>query len=100
LRSLQEQPVADRELPVSFSSFIVSLAASAMHHLGEAPDPVTRQKSVDLVLARNTIDLLGMLKEKTANNLDEEEAKLLETLLFELRSKYLEAAKSEAPTNG
>lgn len=81
---------AERELPVSFSSFLVSLASSAMMHLGEAPDPVTRETRIDLALARNTIDLLGLLKDKTQGNLDDEEAKLLETLLYELRAKFVE----------
>ncbi len=48
---------------------------------------------MDLVLARNTIDLLGLLKEKTTGNLDAEEARLLETLLYELRLKFIEVEK-------
>jgi hypothetical protein len=67
-----------------------------MLHLGEAPDPAApaaRGSAVDLVLARNTIDLLGLLKEKTTGNLDAEEARLLETLLYELRLKFIEVEK-------
>jgi hypothetical protein len=86
---------ATRELPVSFSSFVVSLASSAMLHLGEAPDPLTREKKVDLALARNTIDVLGVLKDKTKGNLDDEETKLLDTLLYDLRQKFVEARKRE-----
>jgi hypothetical protein len=90
-----EIPVAvERELLVSFSSFLVSLASSAMLHLGEAPDPVTRKHEPNLPLARNTIDLLGLLKEKTKGNLDEEEERLLDTLLHELRSRFVERATS------
>ena len=80
----------EHHLPVNFSALIISLAGSAMMHLGAAPNPATGEKSVNLGLARNTIDLLGMLKEKTAGNLDEEETKLLETMLYELRSKYVD----------
>jgi hypothetical protein len=80
----------EHNLPVDFSALIISLAGSAMMHLGAAPNPATGEKSVNLVLARNTIDVLGMLKEKTTGNLDEEESKLLETMLYELRSKYMD----------
>lgn len=67
-----------------------------MHHLGEAPDPVTRQPVVDLPLARHTIDVLGVLREKTKGNLDNDEERLIETLLFDLRSKYVERVKAQS----
>lgn len=74
------------ELPtVSFSSFIVSLATSAMTNLGEGPNG-----QLDLDLAKQTIDLLSLLKEKTAGNLDDEEDKLIEAVLYETRMRYLE----------
>jgi len=72
---------------VSFSSFVVSLATSAMTHLGEGPGG-----QVDLPLARQTIDLLGVLQEKTQGNLDDEERQLLETVLHETRTKFLAKA--------
>ncbi len=82
------------ELPtVSFSSFIVSLATSAMTHLGEGPGST----SVDLPLAKQTIDLLGLLKDKTAGNLDDEERKLLEAVLYETRMKYMEKSGGQSP---
>ncbi len=80
------------EVPVNFSSFVVSLASSAMMHLGEAPDPVTREQRVDLTLARQTIDLLAVMKDKTKGNLDEDEVSLLDTLLHELRTRWLEVS--------
>ena len=72
---------------VSFSSFVVSLATSAMTHLGQGPGG-----QVDLPLARQTIDLLGVLQEKTKGNLDDEERPRLDTVLHETRTKYLEKA--------
>lgn len=84
----------NHNLPVDFSALIISLAGSAMMHLGEAPNPSTGEKSANLVLARNTIDLLIVLKEKTSGNLDDEESKLLETMLYELRSKYMKLKPS------
>ena len=77
------------QVPVTFSSFLISLASSAMFHLGEAPDPTTGETSVNLSLARSTIDLIAMLEAKTVGNLDEEEGKLITTPLGELRQKYV-----------
>ena len=73
---------------VSFSSFVVSLATSAMTHLGDGPDGRR-----DLALARQTIDLLGVLQEKTKGNLDDEERQLLQTVLHETRSRFVERSK-------
>ena len=84
----------DRELPVSFSSFIISMAGSAMVQLGEAPDPMTGARKANLQIARNTIDLLGIFQEKTKGNLDEEEQRLLESVLYECRSKFIEKSKN------
>ena len=83
----------DRDLPVSFSSFVVSLASSAMVNLGEVHDPASSGQGTDLAIARQTIDLLGVLEEKTRGNLDEEEAKLLESVLYDLRLKFVEKRK-------
>ena len=83
----------DRELPVSFSAFVVSLASSAMLNLGECPDPTTAKCVVNLAMARQTIDLLGVLEEKTKGNLDEEEAQLLEHVLYDLRTRFVEKRK-------
>ena len=67
-----------------------------MLHLGEAPGPDGAVLPVNLPLARNTIDVLGLLKDKTAGNLDDEEQKLIDTLLYELRNTFV--AKSEPGT--
>lgn len=81
------------DLPVSFAQFVVSLGSSALVHLGEIADPGTNQSQTDLKLARHTIDVLGVLKAKTRGNLDEDEAKLLDALLFDLRKKYVALSK-------
>ena len=81
-------------LPVSFSSFIVSLASSAMVHLGETPDPDSGSSSVNLLLARNSIDLIAMLKERTKGNLSDDETKLVDTLLYDLRMRFVNAQKA------
>lgn len=88
--------MSDASLPsVTFSSFVISLASSAMVHLGETPDPSTGTKAIDLAMARHSIDLLGLLDDKTEGNLTEEEGKLLTSLLAELRTKFVDVAKAQ-----
>jgi len=80
----------DVPLPeITFSSFLISLGSSAFIHLGDIPDPATGEIKKDVPLAKQTIDLLGLLREKTRNNLLEEEEKLFEHLLYDLRMRYI-----------
>ena len=74
---------------VTFSTFVISLASSALVQLGEVPNPETGQTETDLPLARLSIDVLEMLRRKTEKCLDEQESKLLESLLYELRMKFV-----------
>jgi hypothetical protein len=84
----------DDVLPhVDFSTFILSLSHSALMHLGEAPSPETGKLEQDLALARQTIDLLGMLEEKTRGNLAGDEERLLAQILYDLRIRYVERSK-------
>jgi hypothetical protein len=76
---------------IDFSTFVLSLFSSAMVHLGDAPRPDDTTHK-DLQLAKQTIDILGLLKEKTAGNLTEEEDKLLADLLYDLRLRYVNMA--------
>jgi len=78
---------------LSFASFVISLNTSALIHLGLLPDPASGQIQPNPELARQTIDLLGVLKEKTANNLAQEEQDLLDNLLYDLRLKFVEICK-------
>ncbi len=80
---------------VDFASFVLSLGTSALYHLGLVGDPETEKPVAkpDLVLVRQTIDTLAMLETKTRGNLDPEEAKLLDGLLYELRMHYVEISK-------
>lgn len=74
---------------VDFSTFIMSLNASALYHLGAIPDPTTGVKNKNVSMAKQTIDIIGMLKEKTKGNLDDEEKNLLENMLHDLRMMYV-----------
>ncbi len=76
-----------------FSTFILSLSTSALVHLGELPDPITNKKEVKLQLAKQTISVIEMLKEKTKGNLTTEEENLLDNVLCDVRLKYLSQAK-------
>lgn len=78
------------QLPeVSFPTFIFSLSSSALLHFGEIPDPTTGQKNKNLSMAKHTIDILGMLEEKTKGNLSDDEAQLLKNILYDLRMRYI-----------
>ena len=74
---------------VTFSTFILSLNTAALVHLGEIQDPVTQKKEVNLTLAKQTIDTLEMLRTKTKGNLTPDEEKLLQTIIYELKLKFL-----------
>ena len=74
---------------INFSTFIFSLNSSALVHLGELSDPSTNAKSVNLPVAKQTIDIIAMLDEKTKGNLTGDEEKLLKNILHDLRMKYI-----------
>lgn len=82
--------------PVDFHTFILSLGSSALLHLGELEHPDAGGSRKDLALAKHTIDILAMLDEKTKGNLSPPEEKLMESLLYDLRLRYVEATKSGA----
>lgn len=84
----------DDALPgIDFATFIMSLSHSAFLHLGEAPNPETNKVETNLPLARQTIDLLGLLEEKTKGNLTGDEERLLTQVLFDLRMRFVEVQK-------
>ncbi len=75
---------------VSFANLILSLAGSAQMSLGIAPNPFTQKIEKDLNQAKQTIDLLGVLEQKTKGNLTPEEASLMKVILSDLRMRYVE----------
>lgn len=74
---------------VSFSTFVLSLASSALVQLGEVPNPETGTMEKNSEIARHTIDVLTMLEDKCVNGLNAEEARLLQDVLYELRIKFV-----------
>jgi hypothetical protein len=77
----------------NFTSLIFSLSSSALFHFGEIPDPNTGEKKQDLPLAKHAIDTISMLQEKTRGNLTEEEQKFLDSVLTDLKWRFVKAAK-------
>jgi hypothetical protein len=92
-----QAPKKEAERPplpeVSFNSLIFSLSSTVFFHLGEIADPQSGKKAKDLPLAKHTIDIIAMLKEKTEGNLTEEEKKFIENILTDLRWRYVNATK-------
>ncbi len=78
---------------VNFSSFILSLSSSTLLHLGEIADPQSGEKKKDMALAKQSIDIISLLKDKTKGNLTQEEEKLLDHLLYDLRMRFVKAGE-------
>jgi hypothetical protein len=77
---------------LNFSALILSLSTSVLVNLGELPDPVSNEKEINLPLAKQSISIIEMLKEKTKGNLTQDEERLIGNMLYDLRMKYVEAA--------
>jgi hypothetical protein len=86
-------PVEPSPLDINFSTFVISLSTQVLVHLGEIPNPIDAQTAVDLGAAKQLIDILGMLKDKTRGNLDASESSLLEGILYDLRLRYVERVR-------
>lgn len=80
---------------INFSTFVISLSTQALVHLGEVANPVSGSVERDLPAAKQMIDILALLKDKTRGNLDPNEEKLLEEILYDLRIRYVEAVKKQ-----
>ena len=79
---------------ITFVGFVLSLAHTAAFHFGDVPDPATgKNGEPNVAAARQLIDILALLEEKTRGNLTAEERQLLEQLVYELRLRYVEATK-------
>jgi len=97
-QSSTDQPRANQPeqepLPeINFSTFVIGLSTQALMHLGEMANPLSGKVEPDVPVAKQMIDIVGMLREKTRGNLSASEDRLMEDILFDLRMKYVEAAK-------
>ncbi len=92
---------AENELPqIDFATFVLSLSHSALMHLGEAPHPETDKIEADFPLAKQNIDILGLLEEKTKGNLTGDEERLVAQVLFDLRMRFVDKSKTAAAAAG
>jgi len=89
-----EIEIPGAEDPASFANFLMSIASNAASSLGMMEHPVTGKREVDLELGKHWIDVLGMLQDKTRNNLSPQEQQILEGLLADLRMQYVSLANA------
>jgi hypothetical protein len=92
----EERPESAGDAVIDFSTFVLSLGTSALYQLGEIGDSESGAEEPvepNLPIARQTIDTLEMLTEKTRGNLTDTESKLLESILYELHMRFVEANK-------
>ncbi len=75
--------------PIDFPSYILSYYTQGLVLLGEVPNPYTQKKEEDVEAARHTVDILTMLQQKTKGNLSKDEEQLLDSVLYELRIKFM-----------
>jgi hypothetical protein len=85
-----KKSVTGTPLPaINFATFVFSLNSSALVQLGMMEDPMTGEKEKNLPLAKQTIDIISMLEEKTRGNLEPDEAAMLKNILYDLRILYV-----------
>jgi hypothetical protein len=77
---------------ISFTQFVVSLATSAAIHLGDMADPEGQASEPNLEGAKQMIEILALLQDKTKGNLTAEERQVLEQILFEVRMRFVEVS--------
>jgi hypothetical protein len=85
----QREDEGARMPKIDFATFVISLNSSALVQLGVLADPTTGEKSKNLSIAKQTIDILGMLEEKTKGNLNADEVHMLKSILYDLRILYV-----------
>ncbi|MBP7056844.1 MAG: DUF1844 domain-containing protein [Candidatus Omnitrophica bacterium] len=83
------------DIEVNFTIFISGLMMEGVIALGDMEHPVTKKKEVSLTHAKFIIDTIAMLKDKTKNNLIQEEADMLESILYDLRMRFLDKSKQD-----
>ena len=83
---------------LSFTEFVISLASTAAIHFGDVPNPESGERGTpNLPAAKQMIDILTLLEQKTKGNLTAEERQVLEQVLFELRMRFVQSFQGEKP---
>jgi hypothetical protein len=93
---VKEEPMLNDSLPtIDFATLIMSFASASMICMGMVADPATGKIQKDLFIAKQNIDVISLLKEKTTGNLTQDEEKLIDQILYELRMHYVEIMKEK-----
>ncbi len=91
----QNIPTQDQQNELLFMQLVMMFQGMALQNLGKVMNPMTNQIERNLEQAKNMIDILGMLDEKTKGNLNDNEQRLMEHVLFELRMNYVDELKKD-----
>lgn len=89
--------MAEKKIEANFIQHLYGMAIQTMIHLGKVPNPIDNKRKVDLTNAAYSIDLLGILEQKTKGNLTQEEETYLSSVLRDLRMEYVEVSKNPVP---
>jgi hypothetical protein len=87
-------PQSEEDMPMTFEALIFSLSTTALLQLGLAPHPETGKQERDLPGAKQTIDILEILQQKTRGNLTADEGQMLEECLYDLKMTYVKALQA------
>ena len=96
-KNMAGQATEDPSVPIDFATFVLSLSSSAAYHLGLAPHPEGEEEGTctNLPMAKQTIDILGILQEKTKGNLTGEEERILSEVLYNLRMAFVRESEKQ-----
>lgn len=88
-----DTPPGGPAAPLSFGTFILGLSTQALVALGEVEHPLSKKRETDLAAARQLIDIMVLLRDKTRGNLDADEDKLLDSVVYDLRMRFVELVR-------
>jgi hypothetical protein len=97
--TVQREPVRGTAAKPDLQGVFVMFATSALIHLGEASDPGSGERHVDLDAAREVIDVLLLLRDKTAGNRTDQESRFLEQVLYDLQMRFVQATGRARPAS-
>ncbi len=88
----------EKEVDIQYFQLVLSLQAAAMQQMGKVANPLTGKVERDMDMAKNSIDMLEMVERKTRGNLSDDERKLIEHVLYELRLNFVDELKRDQPS--
>lgn len=86
---------SEQEIDIQFYQLVLSLQAAAMQQMGKLANPMTGKVERDLAMAKNTVDMLEMIERKTRGNLNQDEKRMVDHLLYELRMNFVDELAKE-----